>query len=199
MAKNMNSQADFDKVLAFEQEYDVFTKVYSEDGKFGVKDAIGEILVPAMFDEVGYTYADSCRGFAVPVIKDGKMALVSPDGKGTMLTDAIYDEIRFCDCSFILYKDGKQGLATDSGLVVVPAEMDEVFIPMNDLVVFTKDGKNGFAMSGTGLITEPEYDDFVIAENEYLMVFKNGQKGYINEQGSFTTEEDMKFFHADIE
>lgn len=199
MAKNMNSQADFDKVLAFEQEYDVFTKVYSEDGKFGVKDAIGEILVPAMFDEIGYTYADSCRGFAVPVIKDGKMALVSPDGKGTMLTDAIYDEIRFCDCSFILYKDGKQGLATGSGLVVVPAEMDEVFLPMNDLVVFTKDGKNGFAMSGTGLITEPEYDDFVIAENEYLMIFKNGQKGYIDEQGSFTTEEDMKFFHADIE
>ena len=71
MRKTMNSQADYDKVLNFEQEYDVFTKVYSENGKLGVKDAIGEVLVPALFDEIGYTYADSCRGFAVPVIKDG--------------------------------------------------------------------------------------------------------------------------------
>lgn len=199
MRKTMSSQADYDKVLAFEQEYDVFTKVYSENGKLGVKDAIGKVLVPAFFDEIGYTYSDSCRGFAVPVIKDGKMALVSPDGKGTMLTEAIYDQIRFSDCSFILYKDGKQGLATGSGLVVVPAEMDEVFLPMNALVIFTKDGKNGFAMSGTGLITEPEYDDFEIVEHEYLKVYKNGEEGYIDEDGHFTTDEDMRFFHADVD
>ena len=199
MRKTMTSQADYDKVLAFEQEYDVFTQVYSENGKLGVKDAIGEVLVPAIFDEIAYTYSDSCRGFAVPVIKDGKMALVAPDGKGTMLTEAIYDQIRFCDCSFILYKDGKQGLATGGGLVVVPAEMDEVFLPMNGLVVFTKDGKNGFAMSGTGLITEPEYDDFEITDGEYVKVFKNGEEGYIDEEGHFTTDEDMRFFHADVD
>ena len=35
MRKTMNSQADYDKVLNFEQEYDVFTKVYSENGKLG--------------------------------------------------------------------------------------------------------------------------------------------------------------------
>ena len=85
----MKSQADYDVVLAFEEEYDAYTKVFIENGKMCVKDAIGEMLVPALFDDIAYTYTDSCRGFAVPVISSGKFGIVAPDGKGTLKVECI--------------------------------------------------------------------------------------------------------------
>lgn len=199
MCETAATSADYDKINAFTEEYDTFACVFEENGKKGVKDAAGEVLVPAQFDEVTYTFADIFRGTAIAVIKAGKMALVKPDGQGTMLTDFIYDSIPFQDGYYFLMKDGKFGLATSGGHVVLPAEQDEVFLPMNDLVVFTKDGKNGFAMLGTGLVTEAEYEDYELTDNDYLKVFKDGQAGYIDAEGKFTEDEDEMFFNADCD
>ena len=193
---SMTTEGDFEKVQAFENEYDIFTQVFTENGKMGVKDAAGDVIVPAQFDDVAYTYADPFRGCAVPVLRSGKMALVRPDGKGTLLTEFIYDSVQFQACFLFLVKDGKFGLATSGGHVVVPAEQDEVFLPMNDLVMFTKDGKNGFAMLGTDLITEAEYEAFEMTDTEYLQVVKDGVTGYIDADGHFTTDEDERFFNA---
>ena len=125
------------------------------------------------------------------------MALVSPDGKGTLLTEPVYDHICFDDCFFVLVKDGKKGLATGGGEVIIPAEMDEVYTPFNSLTAYSKDGKFGFAMIGYGLMTGPEYESYDIESGtEYLQVVKDGVNGYIDESGEFTTEEDERFFHA---
>lgn len=196
MCKRAVTNADLKAIEAFAQEYDTFTYVYEEDGKMGVKDAAGEVLVPAQFEDIAYTYSDSCRGFAVPAIRSGKMALVKPDGQGTLLSEFVYDSVDFQDGFFILVKEGKFGLATAGGHVVVPAEQDEVYLPMNDLVVFTKDGKNGFAMLGTGLITEAEYADFELTETEYLKVSRGESEGYIDAEGHFTQDEDEMYFNA---
>ena len=194
--KSAVTNEDLRNLEAFASEYDTFTYVYEEDGKMGVKDAAGDVIVPAQFDDVAYTYADPFRGCAVPVLRSGKMALVRPDGKGTLLTEFIYDSVQFQDCFLFLVKDDKFGLATSGGHVVVPAEQDEVFLPMNDLVMFTKDGKNGFAMLGTDLITEAEYEAFEMTDTEYLQVVKDGVTGYIDADGHFTTDEDERFFNA---
>ena len=197
LRKTMTTAEEYEKVMAFEEEYDIFSQVFTEGGKKGVKDAAGEVLVPAEFDEVGCTFADFCIGFAIPVVKDGKMALVSPDGKGTLLTELVYDHICFDDCFFVLVKDGKKGLATGGGEVIIPAEMDEVYTPFNSLTAYLKDGKFGFAMIGYGLITAPVYESYDIESGtEYLQVVKDGVSGYIDESGEFTTEEDERFFHA---
>lgn len=196
MCKRAVTNEDLKAIEAFAQEYDTFTFVYEENGKMGVKDAAGYVLVPAQFEDIAYTYADSCRGFAVPAIRSGKMALVKPDGQGTLLSEFVYDSVQFQDGFFILVKDGKFGLATAGGHVVVPAEQDEVFLPMNDLVVFTKDGKNGFAMLGTDLITGAEYEAYEMTETDYLQVIKDGETGYIDADGRFTTDEDERYFNA---
>lgn len=193
--KTAVTSEDYDKVNAFTEEYDTFTCAFEENGMMGVKDAAGDVLVPAKFDDIAYTFADIFRGTAVAVVKAGKMALVKPDGQGTMLTDFVYDSIQFQDGFYFLVKEGKFGLATSGGYVVVPAEQDEVFYPLNDLVVFTKDGKNGFAML-TGLITEAEYDEYELMDSEYLKVFKDGMAGYIDASGNFTEDEDEMFFNA---
>ena len=92
-----------EKITAFEREYDVFTKIYEEDGHYGVKDACGEVLMPALFDDIASTFMDECRRWAVPVVNDGKMALVAPDGKGTLLIPFDYDKIHFYFGFFYLF------------------------------------------------------------------------------------------------
>ena len=155
---SMTTESDFEKVQAFENEYDIFTQVFTENGK---------------------------------------MALVSPDGKGTLKTGFDYDHIVFDDCYYVLVKDGMKGLATGGGDVIIPAEMDEIYTPFNDLAAFTKDEKFGFAMIGYDLITEPVYESYdIVGESDYLQVVKDGVTGYIDESGEFTTDEDERFFHA---
>ena len=185
-----------EKITAFEREYDVFTKIYEEDGHYGVKDACGEVLVPALFDDIASTFMDECRRWAVPVVNDGKMALVTPDGKGTLLIPFDYDKIHFYFGFFYLIKEGKMGLADVSGRILVPAEMDKVYEPFNDLIVFAKEGKYGFSMLGSDVLTESIYDDYEVGDDEYLIVVKDGVRGFLDEEGRFTTESDDSFFYA---
>ena len=77
--KTAVTSSDYDKLNAFIEEYDLYTKVFEENGKMGVKDAAGQVLVPAEFDEVGYNFMDHFKPHAVPGLKDGKFALVAQD------------------------------------------------------------------------------------------------------------------------
>ncbi len=196
MQKNAYCQADYDQIHAFEQEYDISTKIFEKNGKRGVKDAAGEILLPAKYDDVVYTFVDSFRHIAHPVIINNKVALIKPDGKGTPITGFDYDFIVFSDGYYLLVNGDKKGLATSSGHIIVPAEMDEVFLPMNNLVMFSKDGKIGFTMLDSDVITETIYDNSELDEGEYLIVVKDGVSGYIDINGHFTEKEDEKYFHA---
>lgn len=197
LLKTASCDADYTKLNAFIEEYDLYTKVYEENGKMGVKDAAGQVLVPAVFDEVGYTFMDHFKPYAVPVIKDGKCAFAAQDGKGTLLSDFEYDAIHYTtECCYILVKDGKKGLAMSSGSVVIPAQMDQVCTPFNGLASYEKDGKHGFSLVYQPLTTEAVYDDYEIADDEYLEVVKDGVKGYVDSKGQFTTDEDERYFGA---
>ena len=136
-------------------------------------------------------------GDQVKDVKDGKLAFVAMDGKGTMRSDFIYDDIEYTpECCYIVVKDGKKGIALHNGREVVPSEMDEVSLPFNGLAYFQKDGKYGFALIYEELLTGAFFEDFELGENEYLEVTRDGVKGYIDSEGVFTTDEDLKYFGA---
>ena len=88
------------------------------------------------------------------------------------------------------------GLADVSGRILVPAEVDKVYEPFNDLIVFEKDDKYGFSMLGSDVLTEAIYEDYEVGDDEYLIVVKDGVRGYLDEEGRFTTESDDSFFYA---
>lgn len=196
LLNSASTDADYEKAKAFEDEYETFAQIFEEDGKKGVKDIVGEIIVPALFDEIAYTFTEAFSWFAIPVVNDGKYGLVKPDGSGEMLEECIYDNIVLDDWFYFLLKDGKQGLCTATGKRIIPAEMDKVYHPFNDLVTFEKEGKEGYAMMNTGIITEAVYDSSDILDDEYLSVTYNGQSGYIDADGQFTTDEDEAFFNV---
>lgn len=199
MVENLSYKDNVDKVNLFMAEYNTMCTMFVEDGKTGVKDVLGEVLVPAVFDEIVGVFDDINRDFAVAVINDGKYGLVKQDGKGTMLAECIYDNIHLHCCCYYAVKDGKQGLYNFSGKLLVPVMADKVYEPWNGLLVYEVDGKFGFSMSGTDLVTEAVYEAYEIDGNEDLIVTLDGKKGFLDEQGNFTEDEDEAWFNSRLE
>lgn len=81
------------------EKYEQYHEVFEEDGRFGIKDHQGTILIPAHYDflRTPYVYVDDLRTLPVIAQRDGKMGLILPDGKETVVADFIYDDISLRD------------------------------------------------------------------------------------------------------
>ena len=175
------------------------TEMFQENGQYGVKDAMGEVIVPAMFDSIPMVLSEEMKDCTIPVVKDGKYGLVKPDGKGTMVVACEYDNIHFYNCYYYAVKDGKYGLyGMGCGEEILPVMADKIYEPWNDLVVYELDGKFGFSMRLSGIVTDAVYDGYDVEENDDLSVTLNGKRGYLDETGSFTEDPDNAWFHAGI-
>lgn len=181
---------------AFEDKYDLMTKVYEENGKFGVKDATGQVMVPAIYDSIEYTHDDMCRSFPVPASLNGKMALVASDGKGTPCTDFEFDSISCQYGYYFLEKDGKYGFADLDGYIYLHAIADDVDppVPYCDIVNYEVAGKTGFIALGVRVDSGALYEEYELDEDEYVVVYKDGVKGYLDIKGHFTQDESQKYF-----
>ncbi len=88
------------KVVAYLQrikkKYVRFHQVYEENGKFGMKSASGRILVHPLYEFIRtpYIYVDDLCTMPIMVQKGGKMGLILPDGRDTVVADFIYDDIQ---------------------------------------------------------------------------------------------------------
>ena len=80
-------------------KYEQYHEVFEENGHFGIKDHKGNVLIPAHYDflRTPYVYVDDLRTLPVIAQRDGKMGLILPDGKETMVADFIYDDISLRD------------------------------------------------------------------------------------------------------
>ena len=81
------------------EKYEQYHEVFEADGHFGIKDHQGNILIPAHYDflRTPYVYVDDLRTLPVIAQRDGKMGLILPDGKETVVADFIYDDISLRD------------------------------------------------------------------------------------------------------
>jgi len=80
-------------------KYIQYHEVFEQDGKFGIKDCKGNILVSPQYDflRTCYTYVDDLVTMPIIAQKDGKMGLILPDQKDTVVADFIYDDIYLKD------------------------------------------------------------------------------------------------------
>ena len=74
-------------------------QVFEEEGKFGIKDHRGRVLVHPYYDFIRtcYVYVDDLRTMPIIVEKNGKMGLILPDGKDTIVADFVYNNISLRD------------------------------------------------------------------------------------------------------
>ena len=73
--------------------------VYDENGKYGMKDFEGNVIVKPEYDflRTCYVYVDDLVMMPVIAEKDGKLGLILPDGINTVVADFIYDDIYLRD------------------------------------------------------------------------------------------------------
>ncbi len=105
--------------LRLKEKYIQYHEVFEENGKFGIKDHQGNVMVSPSYDflRTCYVYVDDTILTPVIAEKGGKMGLVLPDGKDTVVADFLYDDISLRDeypC-FEATKDGMSGLIDKDG------------------------------------------------------------------------------------
>lgn len=100
-------------------KYIQYHEVFEQDGKFGMKDHQGNILLSPTYDflRTCYIYNDDLSIMPVIAEKNGKMGLVMPDGNDTVVADFLYDEICLRDeyPYFEASKDGENGFLDKTG------------------------------------------------------------------------------------
>ena len=95
-------------------KYEQYHEVFEQDGKFGIKDHQGNVLIPAHYDflRTPYVYVDDLRTLPVIAQRDGKMGLILPNGQETVVAPFVYDDIELRDEPpyFEAVKDGETTL-----------------------------------------------------------------------------------------
>lgn len=81
------------------QMYVQYHEVFEENGKFGIKDYQGRVILSASYDflRTPYVYVDDMRQMPVIAQRGGKMGLVLLDGDDTCVADFVYDDIQLRD------------------------------------------------------------------------------------------------------
>jgi hypothetical protein len=81
------------------EKYVQYHEVFEQDGKFGIKDHRGEVLISPQYDflRTCYVYVDDLVTMPIIAQKNGKLGLVLPDRKDTVVADFIYDDIQLRD------------------------------------------------------------------------------------------------------
>lgn len=186
---------------------------YEENGKVGLKNIFGKIIVPAIFDDV-LNRQDASSGYLylVAVVEvNEKYSLALRDGSGRALCPFIYDDIEELDLEhYCVNKDGKYGIINSKGQNIFPCVFDNAYtdiahLPPDVSVVLEKNGKFGFVLRytkfgyfGNPIIinkyTDPIYESWLGQEFDGgigsfkgdLRVKKDGSWGYLDENAEFT-------------
>jgi hypothetical protein len=135
----------------------------------------GEILVPALFDDIPEDY--NCVSqidatiHTIPVVKDKKFALYLTDGNGSLVTEFIYDNMYFffytSGIYYVVEREGKKGLIRPNGEEIVSCEVDEFYeqIDIDGIIPFRKGQKWG--LLHFGVVTDIIFDDLEIESECY--------------------------------
>lgn len=110
MANYCDSFNYFSKMVADEEtmafyedrmkkKYVRFHEVTEKDGKYGLADNEGNVLLKTQYDflRTPFVYVDDLVSMPVIAEKDGKMGLVMPDGHDTVVLPFEYDDISLRD------------------------------------------------------------------------------------------------------
>lgn len=100
-------------------KYIRYHEVFEENGKFGIRDSEGTVIVPAEYDflRTCYVYVDDLLTMPIIAQRDGKLGLVLPDGKNTVVAPFIYDDISLREEPpfFETMRNGKEGRLNADG------------------------------------------------------------------------------------
>lgn len=179
----------------FVDSRDWFTIVIEKDGKEGVMDLDGTVLVPPIFDKVAYTYSRIHVNANKPVVvvNNGKFGIVRADGTGEMVLPCEHDFIRLTDLLhfFLVIDNGKIMFVNNLGEQLTPQTINKVYATNNGIIPVETDGKQGLYDYYNDIFIQPAYDDIYIGCDEDVIAYKDGTAGYLSaEDGHFLPKDE---------
>ena len=174
-----------------------------EDGKMGVKDCKGNLLVPAKYDWIEDTYNRRQRNELkishYIVMKDCKAGLVSIDGTGTEVLPCEYDDIQRLGGTpfYIVSRSGDTGSLVcpidGKVLELVPECFDTLEVCQGRVIkYYDKSGKVGICeYNKLFRHTDQFYDSAQI--EDVCIVRKGKRKGYLDSRLMFTPRREEAF------
>jgi hypothetical protein len=171
--------------------------IIGADGKKGLRDVCGNILIKPQFDDIPELYTCFNRTNIVPVVLDDRYYLYDLAKSKTVTKD--YDRIfRYFGAYydyFVAVENGKKGiLDAFFGTESTPIDLDEVYeMPDPDgAIPVEKDGKVGFLWGN--IYTQPIFDRVIIRVESLTRVLLDGKWGWIDSSGKFTQNESKASF-----
>ncbi|MBQ5874359.1 MAG: WG repeat-containing protein [Alistipes sp.] len=178
--------------------YDWYDEEVEENGKVGLKNVKGEVLVPAIYDGIASFESYFFPSFPIAAEKDGKQLLVKRDGKGTPVTEALYTHIQRITYSAIYAvcqeEGGKYCALMAGGEVFTPYEIERCYPMVDGCIIVEANGKYGVLSVDQGLVyISPEYDEVCDQGfgDDFLFV-KDGVEGYVTLDNRFISKEEYE-------
>ena len=189
------------------EKYNLDAMIFEgENGKKGLKDCLGNIMVPDKYDGFGFLPKPfDIKRKSVNAVRDGRYVLVAVDGSGQELTKETYDEIRLATYEYIaspyVYrKNGMKawGFMDTSGVEVCECIIDKYYWGTNSYYYDSGDHM-GYWQFGV-IFLPPIYDNIEMPGEfwEPILFTLNGVQGYVrNDDGSFMPLEEYKKLDED--
>ena len=178
-------------------------------GKRGLKDILGNILVPPLYDNFGFLpkTGDDYKRKSVIGILDEKYVLVALDGSGKELTKDTYDDIRLADkkqksSPYVYRKNGRRlwGLMDEEGHEICECMLDN-YIGMGDFLWCDSGELRGcwfYTMPNLPFLP-PIYDNIEASgiNGEPMIFTLRGIDGYVKTDGTFIPMSEFEFMPED--
>lgn len=177
-------------------KYDWFDEVFEKNGKKGLKDVKGNIVVPAIYDDYSSVPSYAYRCLPAVAIQDGKMGMVECDGKGTPRSAFEFTRIENIPATAVdvVTKAGDEEhfALMIMGTVITPFELTKYYMPYNGCFIVRGDNNKVGIFDFMRLIyISPEYDEiYGGCVGEDFVFVKDGVEGWVTLDKRFVSKEE---------
>ncbi|MBU3659232.1 MAG: WG repeat-containing protein [Flavobacteriales bacterium] len=156
------------------------------NGKFGLKDDAGNVILPASYEDIPYISSDNLKEGAIMAKQAGKWGLI--DLQGNVLIPFKYDQMKFNESIAMVKLNDKYGFVDKNDKLIIPFIYENACSFDEGLTHVRKDGKVGF-IDTTGKVVIPfEYKSARCFNGEFASVENSDLKNaFINRKGELVT------------
>ncbi len=187
------------KISKLESTYNFDPYIFEEGNLCGIKGALGNVIVPAKYQDFKFTTPYRLKRETCVVTKNNdKWGIVSTDGNATILVPFIYDDMTWFVCPVVgVKKEGKYGYIRPDGNLITPIEYDGIQFFDKGIFWrgapsysrFERDGKYG-VIDYDGNYTPAHFDEIIVEDTDGALKARIGdQIAYITKEGNLDIDE----------
>ena len=183
-------------------QFDWSTQTFQVNGKYGLKNCIGEQLVAPQYDDfMSLSGSDIALGRRVVAKKDGLWGVLIADGTGKWLLEPEFDYIGYPNSITFVHKEGKYSVIDLSSMkwIVTGCEtlsFEQGILFVNSVAFYEINGKIGVILAN-GHHTDALYDEIDQEDNGTIKARIDDKWGFISQDGILVEDWDDAYFIGD--